>query len=291
MPAPSSSNGSGSAVAEPSGAFDAASTGALGSAGQVGAAGQASVLGTASGGSSSEGVEPGLKTKPAHVLVAELEAGEKARQAREQARLEQLIEPQMADEISQVEIKLEAPKKRKRWVPDWLVVAILAVGVAGGVYGVYAAVKEEPAPVVRVDPKLVEAKERRAKAIKALQRGHELALLGPEKADQAIVAYRQALDLEPTLAAAERGLAIAYTAKDDKAQAVQHYERYLTLDPNASDAGDVRAIIDGYRKAQGASSADARSDAKPEGTPEVSSEGKRATKVPSRHSKKSRRHR
>lgn len=222
--------------------------------------------------------------------MAELEAGEKARQAREQARLEQLIEPQMADEISQVEIKLEAPKKRKRWVPDWLVVAILAVGVAGGVYGVYAAVKEEPAPVVRVDPKLIEAKERRAKAIKALQHGHELALLGAEKADAAIVAYKQALELEPTLASAERGLAIAYTAKDDKAQAVLHYERYLTLDPKASDAAEVRAIIEDYRKVQGtdaAHKADApSSDVRPDST---KSEGSAGTKAASH--KKRRRHR
>ncbi|MCA9553219.1 MAG: hypothetical protein KC933_24495 [Myxococcales bacterium] len=188
----------------------------------------------------------GLETVPAHLLVARLEADEKKRS---DAQPNLFAEPTSQDLISHVKVDLpKAPKKKK--VPDWVVMLLLGVLVVGGVGAVYSAVKKEPPPKAVVDPALKAAAERRKQAMAALEEGHTFALEGRKGADQAIAAYSKALELEPTLAPAERGIAIAYAAKDDDATAVKHYRRYLELSPDAKDADEVKKIIRRWEEAE-----------------------------------------
>ncbi len=185
--------------------------------------------------------------KPAHLLVAQLQEDEAKRRERETAQLDQLFTRENPDAISSMEIAVPSDVQKKKRIPDWAVVTLLGLVVAGGIYGAYRMVQKEPAPVVTVDPKLKEATEKKRLAMTALQEGHNL-VLAEGKLDEAIAAYDKALALEPTLAAAERGLAIAYTKKDDDATAVTHYQRYLELDPQAKDAGEVKKIIAAYER-------------------------------------------
>jgi tetratricopeptide (TPR) repeat protein len=188
-----------------------------------------------------------LTKKPAHLLVAQLQEDEQKRRERETAQLDTLFKAENPDAISSMEIAVPDEVKRKKRIPDWAVVLILALIVGGGLYAAYRRVQKEPAPVVKVDPKLKEAAEKRKAAVTALEQGHVLVTQNG-KADEAIAAYKQALAVEPTLAAAERGLAIAYTSKNDDATAVVHYTRYLELDPAAKDADEVKRIITAYEK-------------------------------------------
>lgn len=191
--------------------------------------------------------------KPAHLLVAQLEADEQRREDREQARLTDLFEQDEPEElISKVEVELPAAPKKKKRLPDWVVMAALGLLVLGGVGFAYKTVRKEPAPEAKVDPELARRAELRKEAVAALERGHTLSLEGKQSADAAIAEYQRALELEPTLASAERGLAIVYASKNDDATAVQHYRRYLALSPEARDAPEVRAIISRWEKAGGA---------------------------------------
>lgn len=192
-----------------------------------------------------------VSAKPAHLLVAQLERDEHKRQTAEQARLSELFNEEEPEEmISKVEVDLpEAPKKKKR-LPDWVVVGTLGLLVLGGVGFAYSSVQKEPAPTATVDPALAKKAALRKKAMAALEQGHTLALEGTEHSAEAITAYESALKLEPNLASAERGLAIVYAAKGEQTQAVQHYRRYLELSPEARDAPQVRAIVSGWEKSQ-----------------------------------------
>ncbi len=192
-----------------------------------------------------------VEAKPAHLLVAQLERDEQRRQSAEQARLTQLFDDEEPEElISKVEVDLpEAPKKKKR-LPDWVVMGALGFLVLGGIGFAYSAVQKEPALELSVDPALAKKASSRKKAMAALEQGHTLALEGTERSAEAIAAYESALKLEPNLASAERGLAIVYAAKGKQTAAVKHYRRYLELSPEARDAPQVRAIVSGWEKAQ-----------------------------------------
>lgn len=109
--------------------------------------------------------------------------------------------------------------------------------------GAYVSANWAPVPEPSVDPALTEKRARLEHATKALERGHGWAVKGKASADQAIVAYKEAISYMPKLAAAQRGLAIAYTSKGLKEKAVRHYRQYLKLDPDAHDAEEVRAIL------------------------------------------------
>ncbi len=191
------------------------------------------------------------KVKPAHLLVAELEAEEAEKREAEDARAQAYLEEDMGAEIAEVEITPEVPAAKPRRVPEWLIISVLALGVLGGLAAVYAHFEEKKREsAVEVDPKLELAKKKREKALAALEEGHTWALQGKAQANKAIAAYQRALALEPKLSGAERGLAIAYASLEQRAEAVKHYRRYLDLEPNAQDADEVRQIIDRYEKAQ-----------------------------------------
>lgn len=187
--------------------------------------------------------------KPAHLLIAQLEAEEKKRSTAQAERVAQLFEENHTDDIAKVQILVkDEPKKKK--VPDWAVALVLIVLVVGAAGLALVKARDEPGPKAEIDPVIQAQAEKRRLAVAALEEGHRLALEGKDRADDALKAYTRALELDPTLASAERGLAIAYAAKNDDTAAVEHYRKYLTLSPKAPDAGEVRKIIETYEKAQ-----------------------------------------
>lgn len=64
--------------------------------------------------------------------------------------------------------------------------------------------------------------------------------------DDAITAYRRALELDPDLASAHRELGLMLRARHDLTGARRHLKRYLVLRPEAPD----RAIIEAYARAE-----------------------------------------
>jgi tetratricopeptide (TPR) repeat protein len=186
-----------------------------------------------------------LEGKPAHLLIAHLEA-ENSRRHTSAVRAAPEAPP--VDAIARVEVARPAlPRARK--VPDWVIFSLLGALVLGGIGFAYTSAHQAPAPRAEIDPALAAAAEKRKAARAALDEGHQKLLAGADGVEAAIVAYQRALALEPNLASAERGLAIAFAARKDEATAVQHYQRYLQLDPDAKDADEVRAIIARYHKA------------------------------------------
>lgn len=187
------------------------------------------------------------KAKPAHLLLAELEA---KRAAEEKRVSEDLSLDMPAAEIARAKVAKPAVPTARRGPSDRTIRTIAGLVVAAGIFGVYYTAQLEPEPEIEVDAALQAEVERRRKAVEALQQGHDLVVQGPKKADAAIAAYTKALELEPGLAAAERGLGISYAAKEQDARAVRHYRRYLELEPDADDADEVKAIISAYEKAK-----------------------------------------
>lgn len=181
-------------------------------------------------------------SKPAHLLVAELDE-EDARARRPLPRPTSSVE-----QIAALEIARPIPEaKPKRRLPTSVTIGIVVV-VAGLAIGaaLFKANKEPPPPKQEIDPALVAKMQRRQQAVDALEDGH--VLLRQRKTDEAIASYKKALELEPSLAKAERGLGIAFAAKGDKKEAVSRYRRYLQLDPSAPDADDVKKIIEKFGK-------------------------------------------
>lgn len=193
-------------------------------------------------------VEPARK--PAHLLVAQLEADAANRRDQEKQDLAQLLYEHPSQDISKVSVDVPKPIPRKRRIPDAVIIGFLGVLVLVGLVMVWAAVDREPAPEVTVDPALQAAAEKKKRAIQLLEKGHNLAAQGSRGAAGALRAYRRALLLDPGLASAERGMAVVYAAKNDDVRAVKHYRRYLRLAPDANDAKQVRRIIRAYVRAK-----------------------------------------
>jgi hypothetical protein len=190
---------------------------------------------------------PAKSARPAHLLLAELEA----RRAEEGPPSVDLSRDMPAAEIAKAKIERPEVPKAKRGPSDRAIRTVAGLIIAAGIFGVYWTTQQEPEPDVRVDAALQAEVERRRKAVEALERGHALVLQGPEKADAAIAAYSEALELDPELASAERGLGISHAAKERDAKAVEHYRRYLELEPDADDADEVKKIIAAYERATG----------------------------------------
>lgn len=60
--------------------------------------------------------------------------------------------------------------------------------------------------------------------------------------------FLKAVELEPGYASARYNLGLAYTNEGKRGEAAAAFEKYLELVPNASDAGEVRAMIAELRK-------------------------------------------
>ncbi len=188
-----------------------------------------------------------LSTKPAHLLVAELEAAEREKREAKQRKTTALGTVQ--DEISKSEIaNVEIPKPitevEEKHIPKW-VYAVAVVLVLGGALGAYMyADKTTPAIKAEADPELRAKAERARKANAAVEEGH--AALEAKDPAKAIEAYLRALQIDPAFARAERALGVAYAAKGDDAAAAEHYQKFLALDPTAPEASQIRAIVEKY---------------------------------------------
>ena len=188
--------------------------------------------------------------KPAHLLVAELEAQERVTREAKARRSSAL--GSVEDEISKSEIaKVEIPKPEteiaERHLPRWVVPVAAALVVVGLVVAYVVAEKKAPVVVAEADPEVRARTERLRKANAAIEEGHALFdAKDPAKIDLAIAAYRRALEIDPKYPRAERALGVAYAAKGDDAEAASHYKRFLELDPKAADAAQVRAIVEKY---------------------------------------------
>ncbi|MCS7048278.1 MAG: tetratricopeptide repeat protein [Verrucomicrobiae bacterium] len=81
----------------------------------------------------------------------------------------------------------------------------------------------------------------RNRAILAFNRGVQLQQTGPLSA--AIAAYQEAIQLDPSFAAAHYNLAICYRANNQPERALEHYERALQAFPDYTDARFNYAIL------------------------------------------------
>ena len=189
---------------------------------------------------------PELQSKPAHLLVAQLEREEHLRQQHEAARLQTVYEEAAPeDEIARVEVQVATLKPPRR-TPDWLWVTLVVALVIGGVGYAYTQAQREPVPTAELAPERVAAAARKKRALTALQNGHRAVL--DEDHEAAIGHYREALRLEPKLASAERGLGIAFAAKGNGAAALKHYQRFLQLEPDGLEAAKIRSLIRDYQR-------------------------------------------
>jgi tetratricopeptide (TPR) repeat protein len=71
--------------------------------------------------------------------------------------------------------------------------------------------------------------------------------LGQKAFDAAISAFRQAIEIDPEMAAAERSLAWALDQTGQEQEALEHFQRYLELQPDAPDAERVSQRIEAIR--------------------------------------------
>lgn len=191
---------------------------------------------------------PAFSTKPAHLLVAELEAAEaeKKREAkqRKNSALGSTQDEISKSEIAQVQIAKPDTDIAEKHIPKWVYGLAVAL-VLGGVAAAYVyAEKKTPVVKAEADPELRAKAERARKANALVEEGH--AALEAKDPAKAIESYLSALKIDPQFARAERALGVAYAAKGDDAAAAEHYKKFLTLDPDAPEAAQVRAIVDKY---------------------------------------------
>ena len=104
---------------------------------------------------------------------------------------------------------------------------------------------EAASPPVRKLRRRTAISERDASTRAKLQIGDEALKQG--RFFEALMAFREALDQEPPVAAAARRLGDAYRSHQDADLAVTAYERYLELDPSAKDAEEVRGLVEELR--------------------------------------------
>ncbi|HWE24253.1 MAG TPA: tetratricopeptide repeat protein, partial [Myxococcales bacterium] len=102
-----------------------------------------------------------------------------------------------------------------------------------------------PRPVRPLRRRVAAASEASAAARARLQQGDESLREG--RLFEAVVAFREALDSDPTFATAARRLGDAYRQHNDTALAISAYERYLEMDPSAADAEEVRSALEELR--------------------------------------------
>jgi Tfp pilus assembly protein PilF len=102
-----------------------------------------------------------------------------------------------------------------------------------------------PRPVRPLRRRVAAATEASTAARARLQQGDESLRQG--KLFEALVAFREALDTDPSFAMAARRLGDAYRQHHDTALAIAAYERYLEMDPSAGDGEEVRSALEELR--------------------------------------------
>ena len=102
-----------------------------------------------------------------------------------------------------------------------------------------------PRPVRPLRRRVAAATEASAAVRTRMQQGDESLRQG--RLFEALVAFREALDADPSFAAAARKLGDTYRQHHDTALAVAAYERYLEMDPSAADAEEVRSALEELR--------------------------------------------
>jgi tetratricopeptide (TPR) repeat protein len=102
-----------------------------------------------------------------------------------------------------------------------------------------------PRPVRPLRRRVAAATEASASARAKLQQGDESLRAG--RLFEALVAFREALDSDPSFATAARRLGDAYRQHHDTALAIAAYERYLEMEPSAGDAEEVRSALEELR--------------------------------------------
>lgn len=102
-----------------------------------------------------------------------------------------------------------------------------------------------PRPVRPLRRRVAAATEASGAARTRMQQGDESLRQG--RLFEALVAFREALDADPSFAAAARKLADTYREHHDTALAIAAYERYLEMDPSAADAEEVRTALEELR--------------------------------------------
>ena len=114
-----------------------------------------------------------------------------------------------------------------------------------GALAVADAGASEPPPVKppprRRTGEVTQAALLHAVAVSQVRRGESALEKG--RADEALEAFRAALENEPTNAVAFRGLGMAYAMQGNDPQALQAYDKYLRLAPTAPDKGEIRRSI------------------------------------------------
>jgi tetratricopeptide (TPR) repeat protein len=104
-----------------------------------------------------------------------------------------------------------------------------------------AFVGEAAAPSTLITPEQEKARGLLAEGIRLFQK---------RKIKPAVMAFQQAIELDPQLGQAHRSLGIALATQDNHKDAVAHYKKYLEFTPNAPDTIEVQQIIKDYDAAQ-----------------------------------------
>ncbi len=102
--------------------------------------------------------------------------------------------------------------------------------------------RPEKKPAQPATPSAKLASNRAQEAAEAYQRGNAKLLNGAPV--EAVLAFSEALRLNPKDAQSQRGLGMAYAQAGNAAQAVHHYKLYLKASPNAPDRALTQKRID-----------------------------------------------
>ena len=78
-----------------------------------------------------------------------------------------------------------------------------------------------------------------------------IGLIGSSDFVGALAKLKQALELEPSMADAQKAMGICYAKLQEPEQGATHYEQYLKLQPNAPDAPAVRRMLADYYRSKG----------------------------------------
>ena len=102
--------------------------------------------------------------------------------------------------------------------------------------------RPEKTPAQAAAPAAKPGTNKAQEAAEAYQRGNAKLLSGAPV--EAVLAFSDALKLNPKDVQSQRGLGMAYAQAGNAAQAVRHYKLYLKASPNAPDRALIQKRID-----------------------------------------------